>query len=157
MTSPTLTEREPEATVKVDDESTLTVASSGRTAIIVGLIIVLVAMLGLPVRSWLLQRAEIRGLETQIEEVRTDLRQLRAERDQWADSDFIERQARERLNYVYPGDVGLVVVGGQDTPETDEPDQEWFAKLWRSVESADGQTDADAEAEQIPIRPDAPK
>lgn len=157
MTSPTLTEHDPEATETVDDASTVTVASSGRTAIVVALIIVLVAMLGLPLRSWIVQRAEIRGLESQISEVRTDLRQLRAEREQWRDPNFIERQARERLNYVYPGDVGLVVVGGQDAPKQQAQDQAWYAKLWRSVEAADGQTDADVEAEQIPIRPDAPK
>jgi len=130
---------------------------SGRTAVLVLVAAVLVAMLALPIRSWFLQQAQIADMEAALAETDAALAALELQRRDWRDDAYVEQQARLRLNYVFPGEVGIVVLTPQDEqlagggrPGT------WYESLWQSVESASGRGDA-AVGEPVEVRESAPR
>ncbi|MCC2593587.1 septum formation initiator family protein [Tessaracoccus sp. OS52] len=86
-------------------------------------------------------RAEIEGRQAQIDELEDQL-------SRWEDPAFVEAQARERLGWVFPGEVGYRVIGPDGEPiggesdvlgvdETEEPPALWWEKMWGSVAVAD--------------------
>jgi len=97
------------------------------------------------------QRQQIAQLEQQVQQAQQHLGDLDAEVDRWADPAYIESQARDRLYYVYPGDIAYLVI---DDGETQEPVDElpisdtiqntqidWMSALMSSIYTA-GLTDA---------------
>ncbi len=94
------------------------------------------------------QRREITQLEQQIETQRGDIVDLEGEVDRWNDPDFIEREARDRLRFVRPGETAFSVL--DDTGEVlVEPlpgmapvtndiheTRPWYGEVWESVKSA---------------------
>jgi len=128
-----------------------------------GVLAILAASYALPVRAWLDQRAQLEQVRTQRDELAAEVDALREARDLWDDPAYVRAQARERLNYVLPGEVGLVVLGTESTPE-DEPvtgtivpavddDQPW----WSSIVAAFTEVGTDAapsEAEPNDAAPD---
>jgi cell division protein FtsB len=118
---------------------------TGRAAVFGLVLAALVVTLAIPVRGWFAQRAEISGLAAGVAAAEERVATLEAERDRWADPAFIEAQARQRLTFVMPGEVGYVVVddtapepaeqaGTLDGPTAQGP---WYVRLWGSVEAAD--------------------
>lgn len=131
-------------------------AASGRTAILVLVAVVLVVMLALPIRSWFVQQARISVVENQMIATEQQLAALEQEQELWADPRFVEQQARERLNYVLPGEVSLVVLATQSEAEPDVA-QTWQQRLWSSVDAAAGRTDSASAGDPLVIREDAPR
>lgn len=94
------------------------------------------------------QRREITQLEQQIEAQRSDIVDLEGEVDMWSDPDFIEREARDRLRFVRPGETAFSVL--DDTgdvlveplpgmaPVTNDIHEThpWYGEVWESVKSA---------------------
>lgn len=163
VTSPKVSERrrrDPVAGGAVASPATsLPTPTTGRTAVLVSVAVLLVLMLAVPVRAWFAQRAQIATLEAQIIAAQNDLGDLRDQQKQWKDPQFIERQARERLNYGRPGEVPLVVITPEGPVEPQKPGapkaRTWYEKLWVSVDGASGR--ADSEGPSIEIRDDAPR
>jgi cell division protein FtsB len=85
---------------------------TGRTALLVGLVLLLALTLAGPVRGWLAGRDQLAQLAAQRTALDTRAAQLRAQLGQQADPAYAARQARERLRYVLPGDRLVVVVDG---------------------------------------------
>jgi hypothetical protein len=124
--------------------------------VLLGALILLLALtLAGPVRQYLAGRAELeqlaaegRALDQRADELAQQLRRQ-------ADPAYAERQARERLAYVLPGDRLVVVVDG-DAVEGDagtlseaagEPEPTpWYEGLMESLSDADGDP-ADEESE----------
>ena len=88
-------------------------------------------------------RAEIADREAQIADLQTEL-------NRWDDPAFVKLQARTRLGWVMPGEIGFTVVdadgkplgGGSELdtgakPTDDRPPESWYTRLWGSVETAD--------------------
>lgn len=95
--------------------------------------------------------------ERQISEVRAEVAQrtqtitdLEAELEAWQDPAYVQTQARSRLGWVMPGEVGYRVIGEDGKPiNTDvqiqqtgsvPPGEEpptWYEDLWGSVGTAD--------------------
>lgn len=88
-------------------------------------------------------RAEIADREARIGDLQTEL-------DRWNDPAFVKLQARTRLGWVMPGEIGFTVVdadgnplgGGQQLDAgaktgDDRPAEAWYTRLWGSVETAD--------------------
>lgn len=88
-------------------------------------------------------RAEIADREARIGDLQTEL-------DRWNDPAFVKLQARTRLGWVMPGEIGFTVVdadgnplgGGQQLDAgaktgDDRPPEAWYTRLWGSVETAD--------------------
>ena len=108
------------------------------------LVLVLVAlafMLAVPIRSWVAQRGQIASLEQQVADAAATVQSLQVQKERWADPAFIAAEARRRLHFVMPGEVGYVAIGADGTPVTapaaDAPQPTWASSLWSSVRQAD--------------------
>ncbi len=112
-----------------------------------GAVGVVLAMLILPYfQKWLIQRSEIEAARAQVAQSQRDVADLQRQRDRWLDSDYIKSQARLRLDYVMPGDIGYVVSDPESdvaAEDSDSPttravveDRPWFSDLWLSAQVA---------------------
>lgn len=115
------------------------------TGRVVALIVVLAALavtLAIPVRAWLTQRAEISALEADVAAAQIRVADLQQELEDWNDPAFVIAQARSRLHFVFPGEVGYVVLGSDDRPVTPDTTAAqrpvpWYEQLWESTRQAD--------------------
>ena len=117
-------------------------ALTGRAAILILVLAALVVTLAIPLRAWLAQRAEIAALEADVASAQERVASLQAELADWEDPAFVVAQARSRLHFVFPGEVGYVVLGEDDRPVApqaeEDPDQgAWYSRLWESARQAD--------------------
>jgi cell division protein FtsB len=115
---------------------------TGRAAILVLVLAALVVTLAIPLRAWLSQQAEIAALEADVAQARERVAGLQAELQDWEDPAFVIAQARSRLHFVFPGEVGYVVLGEDDRPIVPEEQRAadeapWYSRLWDSTLQAD--------------------
>jgi cell division protein FtsB len=110
-------------------------------------------------RIYFAQAHDIAATRTEISERQQRIVSLQAELAKWQDEDYVRTQARERLGWVVPGEIGYKVVdadgkplgGGSEisadtTGSVKPPEDAWWAKLWGSVAAADQPAPAGAEA-----------
>lgn len=100
------------------------------------------------------QRQQIAQLEQQVDDAQQRLDQLDDEVARWSDPAYVESQARDRLYYVYPGDVSYLVIDDGETQEAPEELPisdtiqttriDWMSALMSSIYTA-GLTDATPE------------
>ncbi|MCU1439111.1 MAG: septum formation initiator family protein [Rhodoglobus sp.] len=128
-----------------------TIRLSGFTLLMLGLLVLAVVVLAPNLRIFIEQRQQISQLEQAVAEADQSVQQLTGNVARWSDPAYIEAQARERLFYVYPGDVSYIVVGDPSAPTTSDglpiSDQiqttqvDWVRSLLSSIYTA-GLTDA---------------
>lgn len=114
-------------------------------------------------RGYLDQRGQLADLQTQVAETEQDVSDLEGQLQDWEDPAFVERQARERLRFVMPGEVAYTVI--DDTPEqvlADElpgiagvPDdgsqsRPWYGEVWESVVSTSSPAGTPAQPDDTP-------
>src|SRR6187401_3094401 len=63
------------------------------------------------------QRQQIAQLEQEVGQAQDQLDDLDDEVARWTDPAYVESQARDRLYYVYPGDISYLVIDDGDTQE----------------------------------------
>ncbi|RCV50756.1 septum formation inhibitor [Marinitenerispora sediminis] len=112
---------------------------------------VIALSLAYPLREYIAQRSEIAQLQEQRARTQENVAELRERAEELQDPTYIEREARTRLHYQYPGERAYVVLDGADE-QAEEPEaagsaDPWFTKLWKSVLEAD---QAGADDEEIP-------
>ena len=80
--------------------------------VVVGVIIALAAVVNLwqPVQIWFEQQARLAELDTQVATAQAALSEAQADMKRWSDRAYVEAQARQRLMFVYPGDISYLVV-----------------------------------------------
>ena len=110
-------------------------------AAILALVVCAVAMsLAYPLREYVAQRAQIAQLRDERASMEENVLDLRRREQELSQDEYVEREARARLHYQYPGETAYIVippdVGDDDETETG-PSEPWFTTLWRSVEEAD--------------------
>jgi hypothetical protein len=101
-------------------------------------------------RIYFAQAHDIAATKAEIVERQQRILTLQGELANWQDESYIRTQARERLGWVVPGEVGYKVVdadgkplggGAEISAETTDPvkppEDAWWAKLWGSVAAAD--------------------
>ncbi len=100
--------------------------------------------LAVPIRELLSQQAEIAALSDEVAAAEDRVDDLQARVADWNDPAFVAAQARTRLHFVFPGEVGYVVLGADDRPLNPEElpseaevDPVWFEIVWDSLKSAD--------------------
>jgi len=137
-------------------------ASATSRALVLASVLVLIGLgMAVPMRSWLSQQAEIASLRTQVEAARAEVAGLEVQRERWKDPAYIAAQARERLMFVFPGEIGYVAIG-TNVPEEqsavmgDVTDQSWYERLWRGLQEADAPATIDQDAEQPSDSQDQP-
>lgn len=108
-----------------------------------------VLMLAYPLREYLAQRNQISHLRAMQAQQRSQVAALELRRRQWQDPAFVKAQARKRLQYVMPGEVGYVIIDPGRRPAKPArsaltvagrsgPAAPWYSQLWGSVQAADG-------------------
>ncbi|MDO5285589.1 MAG: septum formation initiator family protein [Actinomycetia bacterium] len=98
-------------------------------------------------RLYVQQQQEIAVAKQQIAQRSASVARLSDELKRWDDPDYVKAQARDRLGWVVPGEVGYRVIGadgqvlsgqvGSIKGPHDSENQAWYDKLWSSVQAAD--------------------
>lgn len=126
------------------------------------LIVLFVVVLAPSLKILIDQRQQIAALQASVQAAKNSVGDLKAQKARWSDPNYIEAQARERLDYVFPGDFSYLVLNdtgaaagtinnGQpisDKIQTTEVD--WVGSLLSSVFTA-GLTDAPADKIVAPV------
>jgi cell division protein FtsB len=130
---------------------------SARAGAALGVVVILITILAIPFREWITQGTRIADLEEQVAWHTQRVAELQAAHARWKDPAYIEAQARSRLHFVRPGEVGYVVL----TEEASVPDTTatrpmatapegapWWSAVWTTVAQA-----ADPEVQAPPLAP----
>lgn len=63
-----------------------------------------------PVQIWFEQQARIAQLRADVTQSEAAVSAMKADLKRWADRAYVEAQARQRLLFVYPGDVSYLII-----------------------------------------------
>lgn len=113
---------------------------TSRAAILALVVCVIALSLAYPLREYIAQRAQIAQLQDDRARMEASLVELREREQELSRDDYVEREARARLHYQYPGEIAYIVIppDAEDDGEAETgPSEPWFTTLWRSVEDAD--------------------
>ncbi|WP_415952561.1 FtsB family cell division protein [Streptomyces sp. KLOTTS4A1] len=115
---------------------------TGRAALLALVLCSLIVALAYPIRQYVAQRADIAEQQRLLEEERAETERLRDEKARWQDPAYVERQARERLHMVKPGEKGFMAAdpSADREPRTrSEPtaDRAWYVNLFDGVDTMD--------------------
>ena len=96
-------------------------------------------------RVYFAQRQEIAQYRAEIQATNEQIADLEDQIARWEDPDFVRAEARSRLGWVMPGEIGYRVIGedgelmGGDSAvlAPEEPTGEWWERVWGSVVVAD--------------------
>jgi len=120
---------------------------TGRAVLLGALVLLLALTLAGPYRQYMAGQQELAELTAEGQALDARSAELEAELQRQGDPEWTQRQARERLTYVLPGDRLLITVDGEavegDAGTLDEAaapaePEPWFEGLMKSVARADG-------------------
>lgn len=63
-----------------------------------------------PIQIWFDQQAQVNELRAEVTKSKAAVASMQEDLKRWGDKAFIEAQARQRLLFVYPGDVSYLIV-----------------------------------------------
>ncbi|MDO8732338.1 MAG: septum formation initiator family protein [Actinomycetota bacterium] len=117
-------------------------AVTGRAVVLLLVLGALVFTLAVPVRSWLAQRADIASLQAQVDAAEQRVADLTIQEQRWADPAFIAAEARRRLHFVLPGEIGYTTLGADGRPAAESladaaAHRTWVDKMWATLQQAD--------------------
>ena len=122
-------------------------AFTGRAAVVIVILVTLALAYTYPVRVYLAQESQIARMEAQQAAQREVIADKAEEVAKWQDPEYVRIQARDRLFYVMPGEVPLLIMNdpqgaardaGQPDPAA-APDR-WYDTLFSSVEKANAES-----------------
>jgi cell division protein FtsB len=119
---------------------------TGRAVLLGALVLLLALTLAGPLRQFLAGRAELVQLAAEGQALDRRATELEAQLERQADPAFTEREARQRLTYVLPGDRLVIVADGTVEGEDGVPVEQagpaeprtWYEGLMESLARADG-------------------
>ncbi|MGD7732857.1 FtsB family cell division protein [Propionibacteriaceae bacterium G57] len=132
-----------------------------RAIILVVVLFILLLSYANSLRVYYRQQQQMAEARVQIEQHQREIATLEDEKARWADPNYVKAQARSRLGWVMPGEIGYKVIGPDGKPlgggteletTSQQPDGEydtWWKRLVGSVRTADDP----APAEQTPTAP----
>lgn len=102
-------------------------------------------MLAVPFRGLIRERRDLAEISQSIERQKIAVQELRDQRERLKDPAYLQTLARARLNYVFPGEIGYVVLDKETASQIDtvpgalvpNDDSPWYTKLWSSTKLAD--------------------
>ena len=117
---------------------------TGRALALLVTIALVGVILAVPVRNYFGQRAEIAALVAQIQVTQENVDRLALEQQRWADPTYIAAEAKRRLHFVMPGEIGYVALDASGRPAAEsiseqaaEREPNWYSKLWGALAEAD--------------------
>ncbi len=138
---------------------------SARAGAALGVVVVLITILALPFRAWMNQGTRIAELQSEFAWYSQRVLDLEATQERWNDPAYVEAQARSRLHFVRPGEVGYVVLTQEATqvpeatttrPMAQAPEGgSWWEAVWSTVEAAAGPAAALPPPAPAPAQPAA--
>lgn len=124
------------------------------------LIVLGVVVLAPSLRVLVEQRQQIAALQASVVDARKSVGELKSQKARWDDPSYVEKLARERLTYVFPGEFSYLVINDDATPTTSngEPisDQiqttqvDWVSSMLSSIYTA-GLTDQPTQKIVAPV------
>ncbi|HEY8911961.1 septum formation initiator family protein [Lacisediminihabitans sp.] len=133
---------------------------SGFAITALSLIVLFVVVLAPSLRIFIDQRQQIAALESQNAAAKAAVGTLNEQKARWDDPTYVESLARQRLNYVIPGEFSYLVIddGKTATAQSGQPisdkiqttQVDWLGSLLSSVFTA-GLTDAPANKIVAPV------
>ena len=137
---------------------------TGRAAILVLVLAVLMVSYASSMRAYLEQRHHLEALDASIAASEANIAELEREKARWEDPAYVRSQARERFGWVLPGEIGYQVIDEDgeplghddsltDTEVTTEDDEQplWWQSAWESVEAAGNPEDVAREPEPVDL------
>jgi cell division protein FtsB len=118
-------------------------AFTGRATVLIAVLVVLALAYTYPVRIYLAQESQIGRMQAAQAAQQQKINGLTEEVAKWQDPEYVRIQARDRLFYVRPGEVPLLVYydaagaardAGRKPPA--KPPASWYDTLWSSVAAA---------------------
>ncbi len=121
---------------------------TGRAAILVLVLAVLMVSYASSMRAYLEQRRHLAALSQNIAESRVTIADLEREKKRWNDPAFVRTVAHQRFGWVLPGEIGFQVlddngkpIGHEDTLSAPNSVTEanrplWWQSAWGSVVQA---------------------
>jgi len=118
---------------------------NGRAFILIAVGMLVMVMLAVPVRGLIREKRDVADLQNQVAAQQSIIDDLQNRKLRIADPAYLQALARTRLNYVFPGEVGLVVLDKQTATQINTvtgaliPNDQspWYNKLWSSTRLAD--------------------
>jgi cell division protein FtsB len=121
-------------------------AFTGRATVLIAVLLALALAYTYPVRVYLAQESQIAQMQADQAAQREKIQDLAETADKWKDDEYIRIQARERLFYVKPGEVPLVVLNDPAGAAYEAGDTaaaqpgRWYDTLWGSVAAANAES-----------------
>lgn len=118
-------------------------ALTPRAAVLTAVAALIVASIALPMRDLVAQRNRINALRDRQTVASEELKAMNAQIAKWNDPAFVAVQARERLHFVLPGQVGYVVLEADDAPvllhgatPKGARSRSWYSAIWGGIKRA---------------------
>jgi cell division protein FtsB len=120
-------------------------AVTSRAAILGVVICVLALALTVPLRQYVAQRGKVARLRAKVAQAQARVDALEARKQQLQDPAYVEQLARERLNFVKPGEVPYILLTPTPTPSPPPAGTggtkvggsgPWYSRLWGTVDTA---------------------
>jgi cell division protein FtsB len=111
---------------------------TGRAGVLALALCAVLLTVAYPFQQYLAQRSQIAALNAQNDATARQVATLQSEVTQWQNPEYVETQARGRLHYLMPGEIGFIVPGPADTQPLGLPSPSvspWYDKLWSTVKS----------------------
>ena len=128
-----------------------------RAMTLVVIVLIITFVLAVPIRQLIEQQSRINTLRAQEEANQILIREMSADIERWQDPAYVKAQAKSRLHYVMPYEVGYIVLEAGEAeqvslqPLTSQPTSThrppWYKTLWQSIEQA-GDTAAPLQDEE---------
>lgn len=80
--------------------------------------LIAVVVLFEPIQIWFEQEARVGELRAEVTKSKAAVASMQEDLKRWGDKAFIEAQARQRLLFVYPGDVSYLIVNDITVDDT---------------------------------------
>jgi hypothetical protein len=128
-----------------------------------GVLAVLALLLAPYVRPWVAQRSQLADGRREVAELQRQVDELTEERRRWNDPAYVRAQARDRLDFVMPGETNYVVLDDTARPPAAVDPRSvaaalpgsgdhrvWYSKVWDSITIAGDPTTEQARTATTP-------
>lgn len=121
-------------------------AFTGRAIVLITVLVALALAYTYPVRVYLAQESQIAQMQAAQAAQQAKIKGLTEEVDKWQDDEYVRIQARDRLSYVRPGEVPLLVFFDSAGAARDAGTapvaaaDRWYETLWGSVAAANAES-----------------
>ena len=129
---------------------------SGFSVVMLTLLVIAVIALAPSIRTFVEQQNQLAALRQAVDDRRDAVNDLNGEIARWDDPAYIEAQARDRLVYVYPGDITYLVIddgvvttddGAPISADLQPTQVDWLHALLKTIVEAATTTETAAEVE----------